>query len=128
MKFYKRQHAYYCGIDPHVRTMYLCIIDSEGQVVIHKNMNNTARDLTKTIKPFQHDMVIAVECMFIWYWIADFCEDNHITFVLGHALYMKAIHCGKGKVLSILAHKIGRAVYFILKRKGPFNGDLFLAA
>ncbi|MBW2649309.1 MAG: IS110 family transposase, partial [Deltaproteobacteria bacterium] len=35
---------------------------------------------------------------------------------------------GKGKALSILAHKIGRAVYFILKRKEPFNPDRFLAA
>jgi len=33
---------------------------------------------------------------------------------------------GKGKTLSILAHKIGRAVYFILKRKEPYNADLFL--
>ena len=35
---------------------------------------------------------------------------------------------GKEKALSTLAHKIGGAVHFILKRKEPFNGDLFLAA
>jgi transposase len=34
---------------------------------------------------------------------------------------------GKGKALSILAHKIGRAVYFMLKRKEPFNMDTFFA-
>jgi transposase len=34
----------------------------------------------------------------------------------------------KGKALSILAHKLGRAVYFILKRKKPFNMDQFLPA
>ncbi len=34
----------------------------------------------------------------------------------------------KGKALSILAHKLGRAVYFMLKRKQPFNMDQFLAA
>ena len=28
--------------------------------------------------------------------------------------------------LSLLAHKIGRTVYFILKRKEPYNADLFL--
>ena len=32
---------------------------------------------------------------------------------------------GKGKALSILAHKIGRAVYFMLKRKEPFNMEIF---
>ena len=31
----------------------------------------------------------------------------------------------KGKALSILAHKLGRAVYFILKRKEPFNAKRF---
>lgn len=106
MKFYTRQHAYYCGIDLHVRTMYLCIIDSEGQVVVHKNMNTTPRDLAKVIQPFREDVVIAVECMFTWYWIADFCEDNHIPFVLGHALYMKAIHGGKAKNDKIDSYKI----------------------
>jgi transposase len=34
---------------------------------------------------------------------------------------------GKGKALSILAHKIGRAVYFMLKREEPFSMDTFFA-
>jgi hypothetical protein len=29
-----------------------------------------------------------VECMFSWYWVADFCAEHDIEFVLGHALYM----------------------------------------
>lgn len=33
---------------------------------------------------------------------------------------------GKGKALSILAHKIGRAVYYMLKNKKPFDQDKFL--
>ena len=32
---------------------------------------------------------------------------------------------GKGKALSILAHKIGRAAYFMLKRKEPFSMKAF---
>ena len=32
----------------------------------------------------------------------------------------------KGKALSILAHKLGRAVYFMLKRKVAFDMDRFL--
>jgi transposase len=32
----------------------------------------------------------------------------------------------KGKALSILAHKLGRAVYFRLKRKVAFDRELFL--
>jgi transposase len=33
---------------------------------------------------------------------------------------------GKGKALSILAHRIGRAVYFMLQRKRAFDLDRFL--
>jgi transposase len=33
---------------------------------------------------------------------------------------------GKGKALSILAHKLGRALYFMLKRKTAFDLHLFL--
>ena len=32
----------------------------------------------------------------------------------------------KGKALSILAHKLGRAVYFMLKRQVAFDMELFL--
>ena len=35
--------------------------------------------------------------MFAWYWLADLCAGEDIPFVLGHALYMKAIHGGKAK-------------------------------
>jgi transposase len=45
--------------------------------------------------------------MFTWYWLADLCAQHRITFVLGHALYMKAIHGGKSKNDRIDAHKIG---------------------
>ena len=32
----------------------------------------------------------------------------------------------KGKALSILAHKLGRAIYYMLKRKVAFDRELFL--
>ena len=44
--------------------------------------------------------------MFTWYWLADLCADEGIPFVLGHALYMKAIHGGKAKNDKIDSHKI----------------------
>ena len=33
---------------------------------------------------------------------------------------------GKGKALSILAHKLGRAVYYILKQDQAFDMNRFL--
>jgi len=44
--------------------------------------------------------------MFTWYWLADLCAAEGIRFVLGHALYMKAIHGGKAKNDRIDAHTI----------------------
>jgi uroporphyrinogen-III synthase len=35
---------------------------------------------------------------------------------------------GKGKALSILAHKIGRAVFYMLSRETVFSMDRFRAA
>jgi len=32
MRFYTRAHRYYCGIDLHARTMYLCVLDAAGEV------------------------------------------------------------------------------------------------
>ena len=51
-------------------------------------------------------MVVGVECMFTWYWLADLCVKEEIAFVLGHALYMKAIHGGNAKNDKIDAQKI----------------------
>jgi hypothetical protein len=43
--------------------------------------------------------------MFTWYWLADLCAKEGIAFVLGHALYMKAIHGGKAKNDKIDAYQ-----------------------
>jgi transposase len=108
MRFYNKQHKFYCGIDLHARKMYVCIIDQEGKTKIHQNMRTDPEILFDIIFPFLEDVVICVECMFSWYWIADFCAEHKIPFVLGHALYMKAIHGGKTKNDKIDSYKIAK--------------------
>src|SRR5437899_7644611 len=106
MRFYTKQHPFYCGIDLHARTMYVCILDQAGETLLHRNMTASPEALLKTIAPYREQIVLAAECMFTWYWLADFCAEHEIPFVLGHALYMKAIHGGKAKNDKIDAHKI----------------------
>ena len=77
--------------------MYLCILDQSGEVRLHQNIKTDREVFLKLIQPFREDVVIAVECMFTWYWLTDLCTEHGIPFVLGHALYMKAIHEGKRK-------------------------------
>jgi len=50
MRFDTRQRQSYCGIDLHARSIYVCIMD-------------------------QADVVVAVECIFTWYWIAESFAD-----------------------------------------------------
>ena len=106
MRFYTQQHPHYCGIDLHARTMYLCILNQAGAIVLHRNMKSDPDSFLNAIEPYRKDIVVAVECMFTWYWVADVCAREGIAFVLGHALYMKAIHGGKAKNDRIDAHKI----------------------
>ena len=115
MKFYTKQHKYSCGIDLHTKKMYVCILDEAGEIMLHKNIRTTGKDFLRVLKPFREDVVVAVECMFTWYWIADLCAQEKIPFVLGHALYMKAIHGGKAKNDKIDSHKIA-----LLIRSGMF--------
>lgn len=106
MRFYTNQHAFYCGIDLHARSMYVCIVNHAGEVLLHRNMQAAPAPLLKAIAPYREGLVIAVECMFTWYWLADLCAQEGIAFVLGHALYMKAIHGGKAKNDKIDSPKI----------------------
>jgi transposase len=86
--------------------MYMCILDQAGAIVLHRNMRADPESFLKAIAPFRQDIGVAVECIFTWYWLADLCAGAGITFVLGHALYMKAIHGGKAKNDKIDAYKI----------------------
>jgi len=97
MRFYNRQHRHYCGIDLHVKTMYVCVLDTTGQVLVHRNVPSTPKALLEVVAPYRDDLVVAAECMFTWYWLADVCAAEGIAFVLGHARAMKAIHGGKAK-------------------------------
>ena len=115
MEFYHTTHRHYCGIDLHARSLYLCILDQQGEVLLHKEIKAQPERLLAVIEPFREDLVIGVECMHCWYWIADLCEQEGITFILGHALYMKAIHGGKTKNDRIDSFKIA-----MLMRGGNF--------
>ncbi len=38
MRFYTHEHQHYCGVDLHVRSMYVYILDQRDNVILHKNM------------------------------------------------------------------------------------------
>ena len=115
MNFYTQQHKHYCGIDLQVRAMYVCILDQTGTILVHQNLPTTPDAFLRGIAPYQEDIVVAVECIFAWYWLADLCQKEGLAFVLGQALCMRAIHGGKAKHDKIDAQKSA-----VLLRGGMF--------
>lgn len=106
MRFYNGAHRHWCGIDLHARTMYVCILDEKGTVLLHENLAAKPEAFLTAVGPYRDGLVVAAECIFTWYWLADLCAKEGIAFVLGHALFMKAIHGGKAKNDRIDALKI----------------------
>ena len=106
MRFYTETHQYYCGIDLHARNMYVCILDPDGQKVVHRHIPCDPDRFLELVEPYRDGLVVGVECLFCWYWVADLCADEDIAFVLGHAYYMKAIHGGKTKNDRIDSYKL----------------------
>ncbi len=87
MRFYTKQHPFYCGIDLHARTMYVCTLRQDGAIVLHRNMQASPDALRKAIAPYRDHLVVAVACLFPWSWRADLCAQEGLPCVLGHALY-----------------------------------------
>ncbi len=115
MNFYTQQHKHYCGIALHAKAMYVCLLDQHGTKLVHKNLPTTPEAFLRLMAPYREDLVVGVECIFTWYWLADVCQKEGSAFVLGHALYMTALHGGQAKNDKIDAHKIA-----VLLRGGMF--------
>ena len=116
MRFYQPHSQFYCGVDLHARSMYICVIDHNKKILVHQNVRNRDTALfLKLIEPYKQDIVVSAESTYAWYWLADLCADNDIEFILGHALYMKAIHGAKVKNDRIDSRKIA-----LLTQSGMF--------
>jgi hypothetical protein len=86
MRFDTHPHLFYCGIDLHARSMYVCILSHDGEIVLHRNMKAAPEAFLKAIAPYRDGRVVAVECLFTWYGLADLCALEGLPFILGHAL------------------------------------------
>jgi hypothetical protein len=84
----------------------LCIQDDRGSILLHRNLPTCREAFQAAVQPYGEDLAVAVECVFSWYWIADLCSQLNGAFLLGHALYMKAIHGGKTKNDKIDSKKV----------------------
>jgi transposase len=88
---------FYAGIDLHARSLFLCILDRDGQERLARNLPAAPAPFLKAVQPFRDGLVVGCECMHCWYWLADTCRDANIAFALGHAWGMRAVHGSKTK-------------------------------
>jgi len=55
MNFYNTYHAHYCGIDLHARSLYVCILDQAGDVLLHNECSANPEQLLSLITPYLDD-------------------------------------------------------------------------
>jgi transposase len=105
MEYHQIDTEYYCGIDLHSRSMYVCVMDRQGSILYHRNMRNDFDIFKHSIQPFLTSITVGCETSGYYYWLADGCRKHDIPFCLGHALYMRAI-TGKKKKNDHIDSKI----------------------
>jgi transposase len=88
---------FYAGVDLHARSLFLSILDRDGQPRYERNRPAAPEPFLRAAQPFRDGLVVGCECMHCWYWLADTCRDEGIPFALGHAWAMKAVHGSKTK-------------------------------
>jgi len=77
--------------------MSLCLLNRDGEILVHRHMPAGPEPLLKAIAPYREDVVVCVACLVTWYWLADLCARAGLPFVLGQALSLQAIHGGNAK-------------------------------
>jgi len=66
MRFYNRPHPHYCGIDLHVKTMYVFIVDAAGQMLVHRHVKSTPEAFLEIVASYRDDLVVSAERKLTW--------------------------------------------------------------
>jgi len=74
MRFYTKPHQFYCGIDLHARLPGPVHRRSDRRHRLAKATASGEAIAARPIAPYRPDVVVAVECLFAWYWVADLCR------------------------------------------------------
>jgi hypothetical protein len=81
--------------------------------LVHHNLQANPEALLAVGRHDREDIVVGVEWILTWSWLADLCAQEGMPFVLGPARYMHAMHGGTAKHDTIDAHTMA-----VLRRGG----------
>ena len=104
-RWYPTQPQCYCGSDLHARARYVCILHQHGELLVPRHRQATLETCLHVRAPSRAGLVVAVEWLVTWAWLADLCAHEGLPCVLGPALSMKARHGGQAQHDTIDAHK-----------------------
>lgn len=98
----------YTGIDLHRRSISLCTLNADGALVARAKIKTEAQAVLDYFQQWTDPHQAVVECTSNWYWLCDLLTSQHITPVLAHAKYLKAISYAKVKTDAIDAHTLAQ--------------------
>jgi len=58
IRFYTQNHQHYCGIDLHAKSMYVCVVNQQGDMLLHQNINTDAKKFLALIHPYRQDLML----------------------------------------------------------------------
>lgn len=61
MRTYKQQRQFYCGIDLHSRSLYLCLVDHAGNKLLHRELPCEVERLDRVLAQYREGPVVACE-------------------------------------------------------------------
>ena len=62
MKYYTTTTEFNCGIDLHARQMYVCVMDRQGQKLVHTNVkDNDFKFFLKQVHTYRHSLAVCSE-------------------------------------------------------------------
>ena len=73
--------------------MYVHVPGRRRRTVFETGLPADPAAFFNAIEPYRRDLVVGVECMLAWYWLADPCAEEGIPLALGHAPALK--HTGR---------------------------------
>jgi hypothetical protein len=106
-------HEAYWGIDLPARTLYVCRVNRDGEILLHRPMPTPPAIFLKALAPSRQERVGAVACLLTWDWLADLGVHDGLPCGLGHAPSMPASHGGTATHDRLDAQKLA-----VLRRGG----------
>jgi hypothetical protein len=63
MRFYKKQHPFYCGIDLRGKTIYVCIFNEAGEIRLHRDIKTRPDAFLRVTEPVRKPSTASADAM-----------------------------------------------------------------